>query len=560
MDVNCGVFNNRPISERQNYFKNRLEMFTKKPEGAETLADVRRRMTQAILEINQKHRYENILIVSHGDSLWMLETALGGLGNEASLAWSDKNFLHVGEVRSLKFNNWPFNEEGELDLHRPYIDEVYLACLKCDKKVTRIKEVADVWFDSGGMPFASEEYPQRYPADYICEAIDQTRGWFYTLLAIGVLMQKGTPYKNVISLGLILDKNGQKMSKSKGNAVDPWAMADKYGIDLVRWYFYTVNPPGEPKKFDEAELVKIRNKFHNLIFNSYVFLETYSGDRKRGAGAKASNILDKWIFSRLHETILNVTRGLENYEVGDAAKAIGDLVDDLSRWYIRRSRRRVEALPILGSVLTDVAKLLAPFCPFFAEALHQSLSEKSSVHLQSYPKADKKLIDYELDEDMVKIRRWASLALAQRSERGIKVRQPLTCLKVKKQTLQIKDNHELLSLLADEANVKDVFFDDSIAGEVELDCNITPELKKEGLRRELTRTIQDLRHEAGCRPGQLVSIFLVLPGDLRSGLQLDQDFYKQVAAKDVKFARGANLDLEKKEKLDNQEIWLGLKK
>lgn len=561
VDINCGIFNNRPIVDHQNYFKSRLEMFTKKPEGAETLTDVRRRMMAAVLEINRKHRDENILIISHGDSLWMLESGLLGLNNQESLEWGDKNYLRVGKIKNLQFNNWPFDEDGGLDLHRPYIDDVFLVCPKCDDKIKRVREVADVWFDSGGMPFAAEEYPGRYPADYICEAIDQTRGWFYTLLAEGVLLGRGAPYKKVICYGHILDKHGQKMSKSKGNVVDPWEMINKYGVDLVRWYFYTVNPPGEPKRFDEAELVKVRNQFHNLVFNSYVFLKTYGNSKNASTvSAKSKNILDQWILSRLNETILKATKDLENYEIGDAAKAISNLVDDLSRWYIRRSRKRAEALPVLKDILLDICRLTAPFCPFFAEALFLSLGEKKSVHLESYPKANKKLINLELVEDMVLVRHWASLALAQRSEKGIKVRQPLTCLRVKKQTLRVKDNKNLLSVLADETNVKEVVFDEGIAGEVEVDCNITDELRREGQLRELARMIQELRHDAGYQPNDWITLMADLPEELRAIVEESKKFKDELRIREVKFGKSDKSDSATINRLDNWNIWLAVKK
>ena len=401
------------------------------------------------------------------------------------------------------------------DLHRPYIDDVVLKCPECGGEMRRVKEVMDVWFDSGAMPFASGEYPERYPADYICEAIDQTRGWFYTLLAVGVLMKKGTPYKNVISLGHVLDKQGRKMSKSLGNTVDPWQMINKYGIDVVRWYFYTINPPGEPKRFDEGDLNLVYRRFHSLVYNSYLFWASYSIDANLRMNANDTNsnanVLDRWILARLNETTAKVTERLDDYDIGTAAKAIELLVDDLSHWYIRRSRRRPEALPVLGYVLLEISKLIAPFTPFFAEALFQSLNPKPytlnpSIHLTDWPKADKKLIDKKLLGQMAQIRQWTSQALAARAEAGIKVRQPLAKLKISARggshayrqagvsggkNEKLKINEELLNILKDEVNVKEIVFDNKIKNEIELDIKITPELRQEGIYRELVRLIQD---------------------------------------------------------------------
>ena len=459
--------------------------------------------------------------------------------------------------------------EAPADLHRPYIDEVKLICPKCNGSMTRVKEVADVWFDSGGMPFASGEYPNRYPADYICEAIDQTRGWFYTLLAIGVLLNEDTPYKNVISLGHLLDKHGQKMSKSKNNIVDPWEMIDKYGVDVIRWYFYTVNPPAEPKKFDEAELSKAFRRFISLLYNSYVFFETYSKNEPQVPSAswrtnfQLSNILDKWIFSRLNETILEVEENLNKYEIGYAAKILELFVSDLSHWYIRRSRKRAEALPILQNVLLEISKLIAPFVPFFADALYKSLSGGVSVHLEEWPRVDptslklrgasKKLI-----EDMSDVRTLASLALAKRAEAGIKIRQPLRKLKIKNEKL--KNNEELLHILADEINVKEIIFDSKINDEIELDINITEELKNEGAVRELARAIQGLRRDAEYSPQNKIILHADLPKKLQSVLESNKGFRKDINAEEIIFERTEKVEHFIEVDLDGSKIWLGIRK
>ena len=558
-EIDCGEFDWRPIKEYHKFFANIEEKFATKTPGGESRNDVKKRTMKFIQEANNKHEGKTILIVSHADPLWLLEVGLNNVSDEEAVRWVN---LEPAELRETKFKNWPYDDNGNLDLHRPYIDEISLKCSQCQSLMKRVKEVADVWFDSGGMPFAFGEHDaKRYPADYICEAIDQTRGWFYTLLAIAVLLKKGRPYKNVISLGHLLDKNGQKMSKSKGNMIDPWAMVNQYGVDVVRWYFYTVNPPGEPKRFDETDLIKVRNKFHNLLYNSYVFFSTYGNlTPKTNLLISDIHILDQWIIARLNQTINQSTKFLEKYEIGEAAKVIEVLVDDLSRWYIRRSRKRPEALPVLNFILLEISKLIAPFVPFFGEALYSSLNAKGkllSVHLENWPKPNKKLIDSKLIDQMAEVRHLASLALAKRAEAKIKVRQPLNRLKIK--DLRLK-NDELLEVLKEEVNVKEIIFDKNIKDEIELDTAITPELKKEGLRRELIRMVQDLRHGSGCRPGELVVLMMAIDSELKKALDDLNKFKLEVAAKEIIFERIKTFDFEKSEKLDNKDIWLALKR
>ncbi|MDO8504502.1 MAG: class I tRNA ligase family protein, partial [Candidatus Liptonbacteria bacterium] len=431
-EINTGIFNWQKVSDYRKFFKNPAERYIKVPPGGENLTDVLRRVFAFAKEVNQKYRGKKILVASHGDSLWMLESALTQKTKEEAMKLKE---FGLGETRKFKFPNLPSNDLGEVDLHRPYADQVYLACGKCGGKAARVKEVADVWFDSGAMPFASTHFPFvdaqanasrltpqiskiPYPADYICEAVDQTRGWFYTMLAVATLLGYEAPYKNVISLGLIHDKNGLKMSKSKGNAVDPWEIIEKYGVDAVRWYFYTVNPAGEPKNFDEAEILKSYRKFHLLAYNSFVFFRTY-GKKPSAKPAVSKNIMDRWILSRLSEVSASAMANLDNYEIREAALCLEGFVDDLSRWYIRRSRRRLQkpekakdfqaVSDTLYGCLLAFSKLVAPFMPFMSEALYLDLTffagkKEGSVHLADWPemkaKPDKKLL-----EQMKEVRR-----------------------------------------------------------------------------------------------------------------------------------------------------------
>ncbi|MDE2001860.1 MAG: class I tRNA ligase family protein, partial [Patescibacteria group bacterium] len=589
------------------FFDSPIERFTKSPAGGESLNDVKNRAFDAIRDINAKYENKNILIIGHGDPLWVLEGAMRGMTNEEIL---NLDYIKVEDVpRKVTMHNWPYNMNGELDLHRPYVDTLALKCPKCKRKMLRVPEVADVWFDSGAMPFAQFHYPFAcedaksltltaksleecidFPADYISEGIDQTRGWFNTLLSVATALGLPNPYKNVITLGLVLDKNGQKMSKSKGNTVSPWDIVNTYGADTLRWYFYTVNPPSEFKKFDEADLGKMLRRFTMIIYNSFVFLETYGAKAySKKPMANSGNVLDKWIVSRTHQTIEQVTEGLEKYDVGTAGKALETFTDDLSRWYIRRSRSRLQrpedmrdfaaASETLRESLVTLSRLLAPFMPFFAEALYQSLNDESgirnegknksddakfiirnSVHLQDWPVADKKLIDYALMEKMADVRRISSAALAVRAEKGVKVRQPLAALTVKSTILNIGDR-ELLEILKDEVNVKEVIWNFDMAEELAYDLTITPELKEEGTLREVVRMVQGLRHDANYVPGDAIALMIEGPEEVRNALTTHRErLKKDVGAKEVEFGKSDKFDAESETKLDGQPIWVGVRK
>ncbi len=443
------------------------------------------------------------------------------------------------------------------DLHRPYIDNITFKCDKCGGEMRRVTDVIDCWFDSGSMPFSQWHYPfenkelvdegKKFPADYISEAIDQTRGWFYTLLAISTLLGKGAPYKNVITYGHVLDAKGQKMSKSKGNVVDPWEVADKYGIDVLRWYFYTVGGPGEPKRFDFKDLAEVQNKFFRTYWNSYLFFKTYGKEKKLLAKAKtfppkadqprAENLLDRWIISRLNETILEATKLLDDYDVIHSARLIGNFVDELSNWYIRRSRDRMRieesaAVWTLSLVLSELTKLTAPFAPFISEEIYRDIKINDcpkSVHLSDWPKADKELIDKKLNEQMQLVRQIVTLGLAARAKAKIKVRQPLSVLEIQEIKEKIsaqggsagggKVKVKLLDLIKDELNIKKVLFISKIkegtgwisetngAITVALDTKITDELKEEGMARDIARHIQEMRKDLGLTKENLIEIY-----------------------------------------------------
>ena len=451
----------------------------------------------------------------------------------------------------------PKDATGNIDVHRPFIDAITIPCEKCGGMMARVKDVIDVWFDSGAMPFASDEFPKRYPADYICEAIDQTRGWFYTLMAVGVLMEQGAPYKNVVCYSHLLDKLGKKMSKSKGNGVDPWELLNTHGADAVRWHFYSSAIVKEAQKFDERDFGRGARSFISLIYNSFVFLETYGGGLPTThSPLSTSHVLDRWIISRLHETARDVAVRLDAYEVAEATQVLEAFADDLSRWYLRRSRKRAEVLPVLRYVLLETSKLIAPFMPFFAEALYQSLKgEKESVHMEYWFAPDEVRMDVELTSAMAEVRRVASLALASRAEEKLKVRQPLASLTVRSLALQGKA--ELCAILADEVNVKEILFDEKLEKEITLDTVITPELEREGIYRDLVRMAQGLRQSAGCNPADAVTLHIEVGDKARAALEaMRAEFLKDVNAKDIVFTRTDTFAAESTEEISGTSVWM----
>lgn len=559
-ETNFGAYSGKPISSYLTEFAKPEERFTKKIERAETMSDVRLRVAAFLKEIEKKHDGENILVVGHGDSLWALEMVINGLSDRAAIAIPD---LDYAEVRKIESRNIPRNEFGELDLHRPYIDEIVLKSPKSKKPLRRVKELADVWFDSGAMPFAEWHYPfenkgkiekgEHFPADYISEAIDQTRGWFYTLLAVSTLLGKGAPYENVICLGHILDKSGQKMSKSRGNVVDPWAMAEKYGVDALRWHFYTMNDPGEYKRFDEADVAKVSRRLFAIVYNSFVFYET----TRHAETEPPKKSLDDWMKSRTAMLVKKVTSAFESYAPIDAGREIEAFVDDLSRWYIRRSRRNFSAA-VLRETLLALAKVMAPLAPFFSDALYQSLEGgKISVHLEDWPVSEQ--ASEELLEKMAAVRNVASIALAEREKAGVKVRQPLRQLRVKSDKL--KGESELLDILKDEVNVREVVFDAKLKNDIELDLTITPELHDEGVFRDMVRLIQGLRRDAGLKRAD--EIIFTVTGSIQLVHIAEKNFreLRKIAnVREIESAPREKNHAELETPLDGTLVTLGIRK
>jgi len=524
-------FNGKPVEEffvTRNTSADRYEF---KNDGGESYKDVLRRSGDFMYDIDTKYAGKNILIVSHGAVTRGISLVAQGFSfrKMTELSSEFENFNNA-EVREVDFVPLPHNREYEVDLHKPYIDEVVLVDEE-GKELTRVKEVMDVWFDSGSMPFAQDHYPWQkeshlYPADFISEAIDQTRGWFYTLHAIGVLMGKGRAYKNVICLGHILDSQGKKMSKSIGNIVEPWAMMNTYGVDALRLWMYTVNSPGDSKNFDEKTVDEIVKKVFNPILNIVVFYELYKNDSITPHN-KSQYVLDTWILSRLYKMIHEGTTSLEKFQVFESARSIRDFVNDFSAWYVRRSRDRFksenaqeksDALSTTAYVLLELSKYMAPFAPFFAESVFQKVKVSGeSVHLENWPESQE--FDEMLLDTMDKVREVVTSALELRQKAGHKVRQPLQRLTIKNKELGILNNAEILEVIQDEINVKEIVFDDTIAHDVELDTHLTDDLKQEGVARSIIRAIQDARKTEGLNPSDTVSLVFSVDDEIKKVIE-----------------------------------------
>lgn len=505
-------FEGKSWQEYWGLFSSTKERFEKSPDGGENLTDLNKRAGEFIYDLEKRYSGKNILIVSHQGPIASMHMIGEGADADRFIEAKEKQIYTFGfaDFRKLDFVPLPHNENYEIDLHKPYIDDVILIDDN-GKEMRRVKEVMDVWFDSGSMPFSQEHYPFSkekidYPADFISEAIDQTRGWFYTLHAIGVIMGKGKAYKNVICLGHILDSEGKKMSKSIGNIVDPNLMIEKYGVDTLRFWMYSVNQPGDSKNFDEKTVDEIVKKVWNPLLNILSFYEMYNDENIEYVESK--NVLDIWVISRLGEVIGEGTKYLEKYDAFSAARLVKDFVNDFSAWYIRRSRDRFksedvierrESLSTTKFVLRELSKYLAPFAPFFAEFLYQKLKEngdKESIHLSDWPK--EKIIEKNVLKYMEEVRNIVSLALEKRNVASIKVRQPLQ--KVILKNAGLRDKEEYLNLIKDEVNVKEVLFNENIEEEIELDTLITEGLKKEGMERDVIRLIQELRKTSNLNP------------------------------------------------------------
>ncbi|MFC1846736.1 class I tRNA ligase family protein, partial [Chloroflexota bacterium] len=509
----------------------------------------------------------------------------------------------IGGIEEIKSKPGFSGLKEPLDLHRPYVDDFTYDCPRCSGRMKRVAEVIDCWFDSGAMPIAQWHYPfenetlledGRFPADYICEAVDQTRGWFYSLHAISTLLFNRNSYNNVICLGHILDAKGDKMSKAKGNVVEPWSILNKYGADALRWYFFTAAPPGNARRFSEQLMSEVTRQFMLTLWNVYSFFITYANIDDYNPAQQAEEIeppvLDKWIISELNQLIADVDNGLENYNPTEAGRKIEGFVSDFSNWYVRRSRRRfwksendadkLSAYSTLYNCLVNLSKLIAPFMPFLAEEIYQNLvceaypQAPQSVHLADFPLADKDKIDEGLSADTKLAIKISSLGRAARSKAGIKVRQPLALALV---SLASSGEEQSLARIKaqviDELNVKNIEVVDSEdelqkegykasleAGYgVAIATDISDQLAAEGLARDIVHRLQTMRRNAGFEISDYITICYE-GGDYVKRVMADYTDYikKETLSRELAEGIPAESEFTEQFKLSGNEIKLAV--
>jgi isoleucyl-tRNA synthetase len=516
------------------------------------------------------------------------------------------NYECVGSIKELEEKPGFSGFREPLDLHRPYVDEITFNCPKCKGKMRRVAEVIDCWFDSGAMPIAQYHYPfenetifedGRFPADYISEAVDQTRGWFYSLHAIATLLFNRRCFDNVICLGHVLDIKGEKMSKAKGNVVEPWAVINSYGADALRWYFLTSTAAGNVYRFDQSMVAELSRRFLSTLWNVYSFFVTYANiDRFTPAGEKFKvepSELDRWIISELNQLIVEVDKGLDVYNPTEAGRRLEAFVDDLSNWYVRRSRRRfwksendtdkLAAYTTLYQCLVTLSKLMAPLTPFLAEEMYQNLvvsvlaDAPDSVHLTDFPVADESKIDKRLSDDIRLAMRVCSMGRAARAQAGIKVRQPLAVNYV---GIDLKGRESLERVkpqILEELNVKELKYDtvENVAaladeGYVvvgESPCNsavsleIPPELEAEGIAREIVRRLQTMRRSAGFDIADHIITYYQGDDYIRQVMADFADYIKQETLSQKLVEGVPDKDVfSQSHKLSGYEIRLGVKR
>ncbi len=574
-EVDFGMMNGKSVTEWDSLFKTFRDRFSHKDHGGENYTDVRNRVGDFLFEIERRYIGKRILIVSHGTPLWLMRKVAARVTYEELLRATEKEgYPRTSEWMEMKFVRYPRNEEGDLDLHRPYIDEVQLRD-EGGEELERTPEVVDCWVESGSMPFAQHHYLGRdlpgfdpkgglfrrkkgYPADFIAEYIAQTRTWFYYMHAVGALLFKSISFKNVVTTGNVLAADGSKMSKSKGNYTDPLALLDAFGADAYRFHLMSsVVMQAEDVMFRDEDVREAHNRVIGIFANSYKFFELYKKDWDKAVSPReSSHVLDRWIFARLNETVKETTAALDIYDLPGACRMLRAFVEDYSTWYVRRSRERVKAeggsdknyvLGVQREVLLTLAKVFAPLTPFIAETIYQGVEgEGQSVHLAVWPSAapyDEKILS-----QMKEVRSVVSRALEERNKAGIKVRQPLALLTLKK---EIPETYR--QLIRDEVNVKEVRIDPALSEDMVLDTNLTDELRGEGMARDAIRAIQDKRKEekliVSDQPSVIVMANIVTTGRVVSKME------------DIK--KGANLlelTLSKKEELADGEFEIIFKK
>jgi isoleucyl-tRNA synthetase len=552
-ELDWGDFDGKTIPEGIAYLMGNMPTMDVPFPNGESFQDVKNRVAQVLYELENTYSNKTILLVGHGAILEVVSSIVEGLDVKVAFPAIKESVktraFKTAQVIPVSLVPLPHNANYELDMHRPYIDAITLV----DDEGTeykRIPEVIDCWFESGSMPFAQDHYPferpdwkeTNFPGGFVAEYIAQTRTWFYYTHVISTILFDQAPFENIVTTGTVLAEDGQKMSKSKNNFPDPWILFDKYGVDALRFYLMSSTlMKGEDVNFSEKTVQEISSKIVGRLENVLVFYELYRDTdlEKQTNNFDTDNVLDKWILARMNNLVREVTENMDKYEMALATKPFELFIEDLSTWYLRRSREALKdgdkgAKQTLYYVLKTTSQLISPFAPFIAEHVWQKLkleNDAESVHLAEWPKGEAVGFGNEVLAEMQNLRDVVSIGLKERQKSGMPVRQPLAMLKVKNVNLE----GEYLEILKDELNVKDVAMDNSIEGEVWLDMNITFELKKEGEYRELLRAVQDMRKKEGLMPSD--EVVITLSENAKEFIEnFMQDFQKTVGAKDVKFA------------------------
>jgi isoleucyl-tRNA synthetase len=527
-EIQLGEFDKEEIEKYHTFLDAGAKWCDCAPKGGESWYEVKRRAGAFLYDIEKTYKGKNILIISHNSPLRMLGAVNDGLSLYGTAFDHDEDGKRYGnaEVRELPFIPMPHNDEYELDFHRPYIDEFEVFDTD-GTKLERVPDVFDCWFESGSMPYGQYHHPfenlgafdpekQRgYPANFIAEGLDQTRGWFYSLIVLGTALFGRSPYQNVIVNGLVLAEDGKKMSKSLQNYPDPMELADRVGVDAMRFYLLSSSiMRGEDLNFSEKEVLELQRKNIGRLHNVLAMYESYAGGEE--ADRSSAHVLDRWIIARLNQLVVESTAGFKNYELDRATRPITDFIGDLSVWYLRRSRDRLKGedeadkkatLSTLRYVLKTLALIMAPSMPFYAEYLWGRVKEEGdalSVHLAKWPTEEK--TDQGIIEEMAITRNIVSRALEMRAKANIKVRQPLAKLMVKHELHA--EGEPYIALIRDEVNVKEVLSDMGMGEELALDTTITPELQVEGDAREFIRQVQDMRKKAGLETKDRITLTL----------------------------------------------------
>jgi isoleucyl-tRNA synthetase len=552
-EFNGGDYDGKTVDEYHAYFANDEEYFTKACPGGETYADIKCRVGTLLYELEETYTNKTILVVTHEAPAWLLAAVSCGLTpKEANELWGAETlFLETAAFRELPFVPLPHNADYELDLHRPYIDTIELVDEQ-GRALKRIPEVVDCWVESGSMPFAEYHYPfehkddfeRRFPGDFISEYIAQTRTWFYYMHAMAVSLFDTIAFRSVVTTGTILAADGSKMSKSKGNYTDPLENLDRYGADALRYYLMTsVVMQAEDLNFRNEDIREAHNRVINMLWNSYQFYQLYARESLSAPGESVpDHVLDQWLFARQKQLIRDCTGSMDAFDTVRAGRALRDFIDDLSTWYIRRSRDRFRSgesgvMSTLRATLETIVKIAAPLMPFITESIYRGVrGEEVSVHLADWPTGESlSIAEEKLIADMTEVRRFVSLALEARAKAGIKVRQPLQSMTLKTASGQLST--DLLQLIKDEVNVKEVVFNEAIGESVELDTTITLELKEEGWVRELVRNLQDVRKAHGLTPQDTIEWQFAADAESQAKIERAKErILADTRAKELEFA------------------------